>query len=143
MTSQWQPHREPLRITLLRTVTLAAILGALIARVRGGLGWPMWTLVMLWPTFGGHWVELWFLNWVRPRLGDSRALHVVARLGVWFVGGVGLGLGMYLTAKALPGFRPRSNPPWWLGGLAFIGLELVVQLALQLRGRPSFYNGRG
>ena len=26
---------------------------------------------------------------------------------------------------------------------AFIGIELVVQLALQLRGRPSFYNGRG
>ena len=144
MTPQWQPYREPLRVTLLRTVTLAVILGALFARARGGLArWPLWTLVMLWPTFGGHWVELWFLNWLRPRLGDSRALHMVARLGVWFVGGVGLGHGMYWTAKALTDLRPRQGPPWWIAGLAFIGLELVVQLALQLRGRPSFYNGRG
>jgi hypothetical protein len=24
-----------------------------------------------------------------------------------------------------------------------VGIELVAQLALQLRGQPSFYNGRG
>jgi len=30
-----------------------------------------------------------------------------------------------------------------LGGLAFIGIELVTHLVLQLRGRPSFYDGRG
>jgi hypothetical protein len=62
---------------------------------------------------------------------------------VWFVGGIGLALGMELTAMALIGFQPSRWPPWWLGGLAFIGVELVAQLFLQLRGRPSFYNGRG
>jgi hypothetical protein len=50
---------------------------------------------------------------------------------------------MDLTAMALTGFRPAQWPAWWLGGLAFIGLELVVHLVLQLRGQPSFYNGRG
>ena len=43
---------------------------------------------------------------------------------------------------ALAGFRPARWPAWWLGGLAFIGIELLAHLLLQLRGRPSFYNGR-
>jgi hypothetical protein len=30
-----------------------------------------------------------------------------------------------------------------IAGLGFIGIELVADLALPLRGRPSFYNGRG
>jgi len=50
---------------------------------------------------------------------------------------------MRLTAMTLAGFRRMHWPPWWIGGLGFIGLELVVHLVLQLRGRPSFYNGRG
>ena len=54
-----------------------------------------------------------------------------------------LALGMLLTAIALTGFHPTRWPAWWLGGLAFIAIELVAQLPLQLRGRPSFYNGRG
>ena len=144
MATRWPPHREPLRITLARTVTLAVILGALLARTRGGLAaWLLWTLVMLWPTLGGHWVELWFLNWLRPRLVESRAVHVAARLAVWFVGGVGLAFGMYVTAVTLGDSGPNWRPPWWAGGLAFIGIELVAQLFLQLRGRASFYNGRG
>jgi hypothetical protein len=45
------------------------------------------------------------------------------------------------------GLRPMRwgawGSAWWVGGVAFIGIELVVHLALQVRGRPSFYNGRG
>jgi hypothetical protein len=103
----------------------------------------MATLLMLWPTFGGHWVEIWFLNWLRPRLSDARASQVAARVGVWFGGGTGLAMGMAVTAIALAGFRPAHWPGWWVGGLAFIAVELVVHLVLQLCGRPSFYNGRG
>jgi hypothetical protein len=140
---QWQPYREPLRTTLLRTVTIALVVGAVLARSWGGLArWPLATLLVLWPSFGGHWVELWFLNWLRPRLSTARAVQVAARVGVWFVGGTGLALGMALTAMTLAGFAPSRWPAWWLGGLGFIGVELVAQLALQLRGQPNFYNGR-
>jgi hypothetical protein len=128
----------------MRTVTIALVAGAVLARWSGGLSrWPLFTLLVLWPSFGGHWVELWFLNWLRPRLFVERAAQVVARLAVWFVGGTVLALGMGLTALALAGFHSSQWPPWWTGGLAFIGVELVAQLVLQLRGRPSFYNGRG
>jgi hypothetical protein len=86
---QWQPYREPLRVTVLRTITIALVAGVLVARFwgNGHLRWPVATLVMLWPSFGGHWVELWFLNWLRPRLSSARVVQVAARVGVWFVGG--------------------------------------------------------
>lgn len=113
-------------------------------RGSGGVArWPVATLLMLWPSLGGHWVGLWFLNWPRPRLPDARGAQVVARLGVWFIGGTALALGMFLTAEMFAGFRPMKWPVWWLGGLAFIGIELIVQTVLQLRGRPSFFNARG
>jgi hypothetical protein len=144
MTTQWEPYREPLRTTLLRTGAIALIVGAVLALSRGGLArWPLATLLVLWISFGGHWVELWFLNWLRPRIPAARAVQVAARLGVWFVGGIILALGMGLTARALAGFRPAHWPAWWVGGVGFIGVELVAHLFLQLRGRPSFYNGRG
>jgi hypothetical protein len=141
-TSQWQPHREPLSSTLIRTAAIALVAGAAVAHWWGGLArWPLATLLLLWPAFGGHWVELWFLNWLRPRLSGSRAIQVVSRIVVWFIGGTALALGMSLTAMTLG--RPLHWPHWWVGGLGFIGIELVAHLGLQLRGRPSFYNGRG
>jgi hypothetical protein len=144
MTSQWQPFREAARFTIFRTGMIAIVVGGVIARFWGGLArWPLLTLLVLWPSYGGHWVEVWFLNWLRPRLSIARGVQVAARVGVWFVGGTGLAIGMGLTAMALARFRPAHWPAWWLGGLAFIGVELVAHLVLQARGRPSFYNGRG
>jgi len=145
LTIAWQPYREPLRTTLVRTIAIALVVGAVLARSFGGglARWPLATLLVLWPSFGGHWVDLWFLNWLRPRLSVARGVQVASRLAVWFVGGVALAIGMALTAMALAGFRPARWPAWWVGGLAFIGVEMVAQLALQVRGRPSFYNGRG
>src|SRR5437016_5433814 len=65
--SDWQPYREPLRSTLWRTGTIALVLGAVLARWWGGLArWPIAVVLLLWRAFGGHWVELWFLNWLRP-----------------------------------------------------------------------------
>jgi hypothetical protein len=144
MTPRWQPYREPLYTTVLRTGMIAIVGGVALTRLRGGPArWLMATLLMLWPSFGGHWVEVWFLNWVRPRLSIARGVQVAARVGVWFAGGVVLAFGVGLTAMELVAFRPARWPPWWVGGLGFIGIELVVHLVLELRGRPSFYNGRG
>lgn len=144
MTTPWQPHREPLRTTLLRTTIIALVVGAVVAHCsRGRIGWLPGSLLMLWFSFGGHWVELWYLNWLRPRLSGARPIQIVARVGTWFVGGCGLAFAMALSARALAGFSPAQWPAWWLGGVAFIGLELLAHIALQLRSRPSFYNGLG
>jgi hypothetical protein len=83
-----------------------------------------------------------FLNWMRPRLPVTRGVLVLARLATWFVGGALLGIGASLTTSA-PGLRLAQWPGWAFAGFALIGIELVAHLALQLRRRPSFYNGRG
>src|SRR5438552_2402447 len=91
----WQPCREPLRTTLLRTGLIALAIGAILALPRGGLArWPAATLIALWPALGGHFVELLFLNVLCPRLSASRGVQVVARLIVWFAGGILLLLAM-------------------------------------------------
>ena len=139
------PYREPLLITLRRTIVIAMVLGVVLPRFWGGglARWPMATLLALWPSFGGHWVEIGFLNWLRPRLPATRAAQIVARLGVWFVGGTALALGMFATATALANYPREQWPVWWMGSAAFIGVELIAHAAIQLRGQPSFYNGRG
>lgn len=142
-----QPYREPLRTTLIRTVSIAIVAGTVFAAWSASsarpIRWPVAVAVVLWPSFGGHWLELWYLNRLRPRLPPARPVQRVARLVTWFLGGVGLGVGMVLTAGALGGIRISHWPAWWLAGVVFIGVELVAHTVLQARGRPSFFNGRG
>ena len=147
MTSEWQPFKEPIRQTLLRTVAIAVVVsGAIALSARRWFSLPQDTLLVLWVSLGGHWVEVWFLNWLRPRVSPARVAQLTARVVVWFAGGTALVFGMALTAMLLAGFRSARWPAWsawWIGGFAFIGVELVAHLVLQLRGRPSFYNGCG
>src|SRR5437763_4075862 len=125
----WQPYREPLRTTLTRTIGIALVAGVVTSHWWGGLQrWPIASALMLWPSFGGHWVELWFLNWLRRRLGGSRPVQAGARVVVWFVGGCALAVGMWLTARALGTLRPGRWPLRWVGGLAFSGIQLGVRL---------------
>jgi hypothetical protein len=143
MTSTWQPYREPLRATLIRTGAIAAILGAVLAGTRGGglARWPAATLLALWPSLGGHFVELFFLNWLKPRIPRARSAQILSRIGVWFIGGVVLAMGMRFTAVALG--MPGARLSWWIGGIGLVGIELVVHFVLLLRGASNFYDGRG
>jgi hypothetical protein len=144
MTAPWQPYHEPIRSTLLRNGVLSLVAGVAITLAwRGRITLPAATLLALWPTLGGHFVEIFFLNRLRPRLPNARAPQITARLAVWFLGGVMIALGMALTTRVLTGAMPVWRPAWWLAGLAFVGLELVVHLVLTARGRSSIYNGRG
>jgi hypothetical protein len=60
-----------------------------------------------------------------------------ARIAVWFVGGCVLAQGMRLTATSLGILRRPWWPAWWLGGVAFVGLELVVHALLSARRQSS------
>jgi hypothetical protein len=139
----WSLH-EPLRATLVRTIGLALAIGGVLALVNRALvWWPIGAYLASWFTFGGHWVEVAFLDVLRPRLPAAGTVRVLARIAIWFAGGVLLG---YAITRSLAWFEATAAlrpPPVWLGGVAFIGVELVVHLGLRLRARPSFYDGRG
>ena len=147
MTAAWHPYREPIRATLVRTVLIAVVAGAVLAAWSAHsarpIRWPVAVVLMLWVSFGGHWIELYYLNWLRPRLAAAATVQCFARLITWFVGGSALGVGMLLTARALGGIRLIHWPAWWVAGIGFIGVELVAHTVLQARGRPSFFTGRG
>ena len=53
----WKPYEESLFTTLVRTVVIGLVVGALLARWMGGWSyWPIATVLALWFSFGGHWV---------------------------------------------------------------------------------------
>jgi hypothetical protein len=110
---RWRSYQEPFVTTLARTGSIAVAVGALIAYRQGGLvDWPIATLLLLWPSLGGHWVELLFLNFPRPRLPVTRSVQIGVWILVWFIGGMGLAAGMKLTAVMLGEFRPWHWPAW-------------------------------
>lgn len=142
-TVTWQPFREGIHITLIRTGLLGIVAGVILAWAQGQPGaWPQWTLFVLWFSFGGHWVELFFLNLIRPRLPAARTTQIIGRLLTWLIGGTLLMAGARITVLALS-TQPMHLPPWWLGGPIFVGLELLVHAMLSLRGLGNVYNGRG
>jgi energy-coupling factor transporter transmembrane protein EcfT len=82
MTSQWQSFREPLQATLLRNGIIAIAIGFVLARLGAGLArWPIASLLELWPSLGGHWLEVWFLNWLRPGFRPPASCRL--RLVLW------------------------------------------------------------
>jgi effector-binding domain-containing protein len=140
----WKRFEEPIGTTLLRTFFIALIAGAVSAWLWGrGRYWPLATLLMLWFALGGHWVEVFFLNVLRPRLPVGRAVQVGVRVGVWFIGGVVLGMGMKWTAVMMGAGWAARWMTWWMGGLGFIGVELVVHLVMWMRALRNFYEGTG
>lgn len=144
MTTDVIPVREPLRATFIRNGLIALVAGSVLAlatsRSPRPVPWMAAVVLMLWPSFGGHVLEVWYRNWLAARLPASRTAHVIARLATWFVGGCALGVGMMLTSRALGVAR---SPAWWIAGVAFIVIELVAHSGLTARGEPSFLNGRG
>jgi len=140
--TNFEAHREPLTTTLARTIGLAVIAGAIASRWWGVSRFPVAVIAALWPSFGGHWVELWFLDWLRPRISPSRGVQIAARLATWFVGGIVLFALMGLTVRALAHPAPAFRLPFWIAGLGFVAIELFVHLGLQTRGRASFFNAR-
>ncbi|HET9708084.1 MAG TPA: hypothetical protein VFP39_07255 [Gemmatimonadales bacterium] len=138
-----QRFAEPWRTTALRTGSLALLIGVVLSiATRRPAALLVGTLMALWFTLGGHFVELLFRNRIRWRISQSPLVQASARIMCWFVGGSLLYAGALATRLVLTGNRVFPWP-WWTGGLLFLGLELVVHGLLQLRRQPSFYDGRG
>jgi hypothetical protein len=143
MQSRWKPFAEPWHKTVLRTGLLALAIG-----IGGGLYArrvalvPSVTLLALWFTLGGHFVEVLFRNHLRQRISSQAAVQALGRIVLWFAGGSVLYEGASATHTVFTG-RGVAAWPWWAAGLAFVGVELLVHLLVRARGAPSFYDGRG
>jgi hypothetical protein len=128
---------------LARNAAIAIVVAGIVALVRHDLRafLPVAALA-LWPSLGGHYVELAFVNQMRTRISRGWLIQTVARVVVWFAGGVLLYLCMVVTAYIFP-IKPLPLRLWWCGGFLFIGVELVVHAFLTFRGEASVYDGHG
>ena len=133
---------EPWPTTLARTAGLALVIGIGVGLYQHRLSAvPTTTVLALWFTLGGHFVELWYRNELRPRIA-SRPLALFARLIAWFVGGSALFWGALVT-RTLMGDHRNTSWPWWAGGVLFVGAELAIHVWLRVRRQPSVFDGRG
>jgi hypothetical protein len=151
MDTERVKYSEAFYATLRRTVAIAVILGSILfglytltAPAGNGraLNWFSWVVAVFWFSFGGHWVELFYLNWLRMKLPVNRAVETAVRLLVWYIGGCFLFAGMQYSSAAL-GNRCLLPFTWWFGGIFFIIAELAVHLILLLLKRRNFYSGEG
>jgi hypothetical protein len=138
-----EPFAEPWRTTALRTGLLALAAGIGVGLIKGHLALVPWvTLFALWFTLGGHFLELLFRNRLRHYISDQPAALALARAAYWFVGGVVLFEAAQATQTLLA--RRMAVPlSWWMAGVGFVGVELLIHLGLRARGEPSVYDGRG
>jgi hypothetical protein len=141
--TSWPRIEEPFHRTLARNAAIAIVVAGIVALVRHDLRafLPVAALA-LWPSLGGHYVELAFVNQMRTRISRGWFIQTVARVVVWFAGGVLLYLCMVVTAYIFP-IKPLPLRLWWCGGFLFIGVELVVHAFLTFRGEASVYDGHG
>jgi hypothetical protein len=138
-----EPFREAWSATARRTGAIALAIGAGVGIYQRQLAAALLaTVVALWFTLGGHLVEVLLRNHLLPRLGGGRAVQIAARLAGWFAGGTLL-YAAALATRAMISSHPMPSRPWWTGGVAFIGLELVVHLLMHARGIANVYDGRG
>jgi hypothetical protein len=143
MQTRWEPFTEPWRATALRTGAIALAIGVGVGLYKQQLAAAfLATLLALWFTLGGHFVEILFRNQLRHRIGGQAPVQAVARLVYWFAGGSALYAGALATRAILTG-QGAVSWPWWTGGVVFVGLELLIHLLLNAHRKPSLYDGRG
>jgi hypothetical protein len=155
--NRFTPHRESLTATVTRTFAIAIVLAFMgnlihfrhLPKTSGE--WHRWlTLVVFvaWFSFGGHWVELAYLNGIRPKIAHWSDISLsFVRLTVWLIGGTILLLGAIMSRDLIlnsefPGYS-NIFPAVLYGGPVFCAIELVVHVLLFHRGKPSFFNFRG
>ena len=110
--------------------------------VWSGREWLVRSISVFWISFGGHWVEICYLNFLRMKLPHSPTIEVVARVFTWYLGGSLLYFGIDATARLFQ-IDVLRQLTWWLAGFLFIGIELVVHSIWHQFKRGSFYDGRG
>ena len=154
---RFRPCRESMGRTLARAGAIALVGAsvAILVRLRhvpaSAAEWRRWAglaVFVAWISFGGHWVEVTYLNGIRPRMARwSDGALVLLRLVAWLVGGAMLFVGAAVSASLIitrqaPPVGWVLNAPLW-GGPLFVAIEMLVHLYLLVRGRASFWNGRG
>lgn len=99
----------------------------------------IWTAVFC-IVFGGHWLELLFINHIKFVLPKNMLFLYFVRICYWFLSAVLL-FAVATLANNLLSQRAGYLGGWWIFGLIYIGIQLVMYAIMHIRFKKSFYNG--
>ena len=134
--------------TIMRTIITATIIASILT-LFGIIPYTgnsklaafgiMWLAVYC-IVFGGHWLELFFINYVKFIIPGNILLLYSVRIFYWFFSAIPLfalaNLAINLTSE-----KTMLMGKWWTLGLIYIGIQLIINAIMQLRMKKSFYNG--
>ncbi len=139
-----QPFTQIITGSIVTTTVIAAILV-----LTGIFPWHEKTKFeifgIIWPAifcivFGGHWLELFFVNYLKFVLPQNIFLLYIVRIGYWFLCSIPLFLLASFVIQLLTNDQKQLGH-WWAFGFLYIGIEMLMYGIMQVRSKKSFYNG--
>ena len=143
-----EKNTEPLLQTIIRTIITTTIIAVILLLLRvfpAGDKSKLTLFEMIWSmvfciVFGGHWLELVFINSIKFALPKNIFLWRCLRIVYWFLCAIPLFFLMNLVANLFQ-YPAGHLGRWWVFGLFYIGIQLVMHALMHTRFKKSFYNG--
>ena len=90
--------------------------------------------------FGGHWLELLFINHIKFVLPKNLLFLYFVRICYWFLCSIPL-FALATLVNNLLSHRTGRLGDWWTFGFPYIGIQLLMYAIMHMRLKKSFYNG--
>ena len=143
-----EKNTEPFIQTVIRTIVTTTIIAAVLywlhvfppyEKSKLTLCEMIWSIVFC-IVFGGHWLELVFINRIKFALPKNILLLYFIRIVYWFLCSIPLFVMMNLISD-LFSYKTDHLGHWWTFGFFYIGIQLMMHGIMQTRFKKSFYNG--
>lgn len=138
-----QPFQTMMRTVITTTVitvilTLCHIFPGVVISQFSVVG-TLWLMVFC-IVYGGHWLELLYINQVKFLLPLKRGVFYFTRIIFWFLSSLPLFILANWVGNSLTNYSLHLGK-WWAFGIFYVGLELFMHTVMHLRWKKSFYNG--
>jgi hypothetical protein len=143
-----EKNTEPFIRTVIRTILTTTIIAVILSWLHvfpAGEKSKLTLFEMIWSivfciVFGGHWLELVFINYIKFSLPKNILLLYLIRIGYWFLCAIPL---FFVAGLIYNLFSHRAGQlgHWWTFGFFYIGIQLLMHAIMHIRFKKSFYNG--
>ncbi|MDB5133238.1 MAG: hypothetical protein JWR02_2987 [Mucilaginibacter sp.] len=143
-----EKNTEPFVQTIIRTILTTTIIAVILSwlhifplgdKSKLTLFEMIWSIVFC-IVFGGHWLELVFVNQIKFALPKNIVLLYFIRIGYWFLCSIPL----FFIANLINDLFSHKTGQlghWWAFGCFYIVIQLLMHAIMHIRFKKSFYNG--
>jgi hypothetical protein len=143
-----EKNTEPFIQTIIRTIITTTIIAVILYCMHvfpPGEESKLTQFEMIWAmvfciVFGGHWLELVFINYLKFASPKNISLLYFIRIVYWFL----CALPLFFIANLIINLFSHQTGylgHWWTFGFFYIGIQLLMHAIMQIRLKKSFYNG--